>query len=227
VSTEDKQDLQSSRAWRVTRATALIEPHGGQVTCEFFDHGQSRSVPPQRRPEASRLLSALASPDRDFDAVVIGEPQRAFYGAQFGSTFLLFAHWGVPLWVPEISGAIDPGNEAHDLIMSVFGGSQRRAEPHPHQDPRSHGGPGADRGPFPRRTTRPTATCSSTRGPHPNPARAADGRRLHALGTDQAAAAIVRRIFAQYIDGLTMQMIANGLTLESTPSPARSRLLAG
>jgi hypothetical protein len=36
-------------------------------------------------------------------------------------------------------------------------------------------------------------------GPHPNPARAADGRRLHALDVDEAAAAIVRRIFASYI----------------------------
>ncbi len=122
VSTEDNQDPKSSRAWQVARATALIEPHGGQVVAEFFDQGQSRSVPPQRRPEASRLLAALADPDRGFGAVVIGEPQRAFYGSQFGNTFPLFAHWGVPLWVPEVGGAIDPGNEAHDLIMSVFGG---------------------------------------------------------------------------------------------------------
>lgn len=29
----------------------------------------------------------------------------------------------MPLWVPEVGGPIDPENEAHDLIMSVFGGS--------------------------------------------------------------------------------------------------------
>jgi site-specific DNA recombinase len=52
----------------------------------------------------------------------VGEPQRAFYGNQFGNTFPLFAHYGVPLWVPEVGGPIDPHNEAHDLIMSVFGG---------------------------------------------------------------------------------------------------------
>ena len=28
----------------------------------------------------------------------------------------------MPLWVPEVGGPIDPDNEAHDLIMSVFGG---------------------------------------------------------------------------------------------------------
>lgn len=43
---------------------------------------------------------------RGFDAVVIGEPQRAFYGSQFGNTFPLFVHYGVPLWVPEVGGAI-------------------------------------------------------------------------------------------------------------------------
>jgi hypothetical protein len=49
-------------------------------------------------------------------------PQRAFYGNQFGNTYPLFAHYGIPLWVPEVGGPIDPDNEAHDLIMSVFGG---------------------------------------------------------------------------------------------------------
>ena len=122
VSTEDNQDPESSRGWQLTRAKTLIEPHGGQIVAEFFDIDKSRSIPPQRRPEASRLLAALADPNRGFEAVVVGEPQRAFYGNQFGNTFPIFAHYGVPLWVPEVGGPIDPDNEAHDLIMSVFGG---------------------------------------------------------------------------------------------------------
>jgi hypothetical protein len=85
-------------------------------------HRQVPVDPPQRRPEASRLLAALADPDRGFEAVVVGEPQRAFYGNQFGNAFPLFTHYGVPLWVPEVGGPVDPDNEAHDLIMSVFGG---------------------------------------------------------------------------------------------------------
>ena len=39
VSTEDQQDPESSRAWQLSRSLALIEPHGGQVTSEFFDIG--------------------------------------------------------------------------------------------------------------------------------------------------------------------------------------------
>ena len=35
-------------------------------------------------------LKFLPSSDRGFEAVVIGEPQRAFYGAQFALTFRLF-----------------------------------------------------------------------------------------------------------------------------------------
>jgi site-specific DNA recombinase len=121
-STEDQQDPESSRAWQVGRATALIEPHGGVIVEQFFDAGQSRSIPWQRRPEAARLLQALHNPNRGWNAVVIGEPHRAFYGNQFGLTFPVFVHFGVQLWVPEVGGPIDPTNEAHDLIMSVFGG---------------------------------------------------------------------------------------------------------
>jgi hypothetical protein len=53
VSTEDRQDPESSRAWQFARGRALIEPHGGVIVA---------------------------------------------------------------------GGPIDPNNEAHDLIMSVFGG---------------------------------------------------------------------------------------------------------
>ena len=108
VSTEDQQDPESSRAWQLSRARSLIEPTGGVIVAEYFDIGQSRSIPWRRRPQASALLRDLANPDRGFDAVVIGEPQREFYGNQFGLTFLVFVHYGVQLWVPEVGGALDP-----------------------------------------------------------------------------------------------------------------------
>jgi hypothetical protein len=37
VSTEDRQDPKSSRAWQDARATSLIEPHGGVIVAKFFD----------------------------------------------------------------------------------------------------------------------------------------------------------------------------------------------
>ena len=42
-------------------------------------------------------------PTRRHEAVVVGEPQRAFYGAQFSDTFPVFVHFGVELWVPSDS----------------------------------------------------------------------------------------------------------------------------
>jgi hypothetical protein len=38
---------------------------------------------------------------------------------------LSFTYFGVQLWVPEVGGHIDPDNEAHDLVMSVFGGMSK------------------------------------------------------------------------------------------------------
>jgi site-specific DNA recombinase len=122
VSTEDQQDPESSRGWQLRRSRELIEPEGGEVVAEFFDIGQSRSVPWKRRPEASRLLELFRDPSRGFEAVVIGEPQRAFYGAQFALTFPLFVHYGVELWLPEVGGPVDPGSEAHDLVMTSLVG---------------------------------------------------------------------------------------------------------
>jgi site-specific DNA recombinase len=82
VSTEDAQDPETSRGWQLWRSRALIEPAGGEIVAEYFDIGQSRSLPWSRRPEASKLLAALKEPERGFSAVVVGEPERAFYGNQ-------------------------------------------------------------------------------------------------------------------------------------------------
>lgn len=129
VSTEDQQDPKSSRNWQLARSRQVIEPTGGEIVTEFFDIGQSRSLPWKRRPEAARLLETFPDEKRGFDAVVIGEPQRAFYGGQFGLTFPVFTHYGVGLWVPEVGGAIDPGSEAHDLVMALYGGMSKGNAP--------------------------------------------------------------------------------------------------
>jgi site-specific DNA recombinase len=218
-STEDQQDPESSRAWQLTRAGALIEPHGA-IVAEFFDVGQSRSLPWQRRPRSSALLAALRNPERGFEAVVIGEPQRAFYGNQFSLTFPLFVHYGVQLWVPEVGGPLDPENEAHDLVMSVFGGMSK-----------------GERSRIKLRVR--TAMASQTKlegrflggrppygyelvdlGPHPNPAKSADGRRLHGLGPDETTAPVVARIFAEFLAGRGIYLIAEGLTRDGIPCPS-------
>ena len=124
VSTEDMQDPVASRLWQLDRARTVIPPRS-EIVAELFDIDLSRSLPWARRPEASRLLAALADPDRGFSAVVIGEPARAFHGNQYGLTFPLFVHYGVDLWVPEVGGRIDPDSDAHDLMMQLYGGMSK------------------------------------------------------------------------------------------------------
>jgi len=219
-STEDQQDPESSRSWQITRAKALIEPHGGRIVTEYFDAGQSRAVPWQRRPKANALLQALKDPHRGFEAVVIGEPQRAFYGNQFGLVFPLFSHYNVPLWVPEVGGPIDPNNEAHDLIMSVFGGMSKgernrvkvRVRAAMAAQAKVEGRFLGGRPPYGYRLI--------DLGPHPNPSKAADGRQLHGLALDETAAPAVARIFAEYLQGRGLFAIAEELTRDGIPSPS-------
>lgn len=103
-STEDNQDPETSLGWQVGNARKFVEPLGGQVVAEFFDIGQSRSVTWDRRPEASRLLAELKRPNRGWDAVVVGEGTRCWFGNQFSLTAPRFAGYGVDLWVPEPGG---------------------------------------------------------------------------------------------------------------------------
>ncbi|MFC7535531.1 recombinase family protein [Actinoplanes sp. GCM10030250] len=220
VSTEDQQDPQASQAWQLSRARSLIEPAGGEVVAEFFDIGLSRSLPWKRRPEALRLLDAIKSPDRDFAAVVIGEPQRAFYGSQFGMTFPVFVHYGVGLWVPEVGGAIDPGSDAHDLVMALYGGMSKgernrikiRVRSAMQAQTELEGRYLGGRPPYGYRLI--------DAGPHPNPAKAAQGKQLHRLDPDPVTEPIVKRIFTEYVAGRGMTSIARGLTQDGIPCPS-------
>jgi site-specific DNA recombinase len=232
VSTEDQQDPTSSRNWQLARSRQVIEPAGGEVIEEFFDIGQSRSLPWKRRPEATRLLDAFRDPRRGFDAVVIGEPQRAFYGNQFGLTFPVFVHFGIGLWVPEVGGAVDPGSDAHDLVMSLYGGMSKGERNRIKTRVRAAmaaqaGVEGRFLGGRP-----PYGYELADAGPHPNPSKAAIGQRLRRLEPDAVAAPIVERIFDEYLNGRGLYVIAEGLTRDgilspSAHDPGRNRHRAG
>jgi hypothetical protein len=61
------------RVWQLGNARKFVEPLGGRVVVEFFDIGQSRSVPWERRAHASQMLAALKDPGRGWSAIVVGE----------------------------------------------------------------------------------------------------------------------------------------------------------
>jgi DNA invertase Pin-like site-specific DNA recombinase len=220
VSTEDQQDPTASRGWQLARARALIEPQGGVIVAEYFDIGQSRSLPWPRRPEAAALLEGLRDPGRGFDAVVIGEPARAFYGHQCSLTFPVFVHFDVELWVPEVGGRVDPGSEAHDLVMSMYGGMSKGERQRIKIRVRAAMADQAAREGRFLGGRPPYGYTLGDAGAHPNPAKAADGRRLHRLEVDPVAAPIVVRIFDQYLAGAGLYAIAEGLTRDRVPSPS-------
>jgi len=113
VSTEDYQDPVTSRARQRDLAGALVAGHG-RIVAEYFDAGQSRMLPWARRPQAAALLAAMADPERGFDAIVIGEYDRAFCGAQYAAMAPLFEHYAIQLWTPEAGGRIDHCAEQHE-----------------------------------------------------------------------------------------------------------------
>src|SRR6266702_600353 len=202
------------------RSRRRPDPAVGQIVAEFFDLGQSRSLPWKRRPQAALLLEALKDPGRGFDAVVIGEPHRAFYGNQFSLIFPLFEHYGVQLWVPEVGGAVDPASEAHDLVMSVFGGMSKgernrikiRVRSAMQAQTKVEGRYLGGRPPYGYRLV--------DAGPQPNPAKAAAGKRLHVLELDPVIAPVVARIFRDYLNGIGIWALAERLTAEGIPCPS-------
>ena len=124
VSTEDWQDPVTSRARQRDQAAAPAAGHG-VIVAAFFDVGESRTLPWTRRPQAAALVAALADPDRGWDAIVIGEYERAFYGGQYASMAPLFEHYGIQLWMPEAGGAVRGGGD-HEQLMLALGLQSKR-----------------------------------------------------------------------------------------------------
>jgi site-specific DNA recombinase len=125
VSTEDWQDPVTSRARQREQAEALVCGHG-VIVAEFFDVGESRTVAWARRPQSAALVAQLADPDRGWDAVVVGEYERAFYGSQYAAMAPLFEHYGVQLWMPEVGGRVDYQSEHDEKTMTGLGLSSKR-----------------------------------------------------------------------------------------------------
>ncbi|WP_265521044.1 recombinase family protein [Oerskovia flava] len=229
VSTEDAQDPQASRAWQLKRSRDLVSPLDHEIVAEFFDIGQSRSLPWRRRPQAAALLEEVKSATRRFDGIVIGEPQRAFYGHQFSMTFPVLTHYGVALFVPEVGGAVDPDSDAHEIVMSLFGGMsksertriQKRTKSSMHELARNTDRFLGGRPPYGYRL--------ADVGPHPNPAKAAAGQRAHRLIADETTASNVRLIFELYATGdhglnaIAQRLTDEGIASPSASDPARNR----
>jgi DNA invertase Pin-like site-specific DNA recombinase len=219
VSTEDWQDPVTSRARQREQAEALVRGHG-QIVAELFDVGKSRTVAWPRRPQAAALVAQLADPDRGWDAIVIGEYERAFYGSQYAAMAPLFEHYGIQLWMPEVGGRVDYQSEHDEKTMTVLGLSSKREITRTSirvrtamaAQTREQGRYLGGRPPYGYRL--------ADAGPHPNKAHAAWGRRAHRLDPDPATAHVVRWIFAQRLDGHSVARIARALNEARVPCPS-------
>ena len=173
-----------------------------------------------RRPRSAALVAQLAEPGRGWDAVVIGEYERAFYGSQYAAVAPLFEHYGVPLWMPETGGRVDYASEHDEKTMTVLGLSSKREITRTSirvrtamaVQAREQGRYLGGRPPYGYRL--------ADAGPHPNKAHAAWGRRAHRLDPDPATAHVVRWIFAQRLAGHSVARIARALNEGGVPCPS-------
>ena len=183
VLTEDHQDPVTSRVRQRDQAGALVAGHG-RIVAEFFDVGESRVLAWARRPQAAALVAQLADTGRGWDAVVIGEYERAFYGGQYASMAPLLEHYGIELWTPEAGGRVDFHAEDHEQMMMALGLQSKREITRTRirvrtamaAQTREQGRYLGGRPPYGYRL--------ADAGPHPNKAHAAWGRRAHRLEPD-------------------------------------------
>ena len=219
VSTEDWQDPVTSRARQREQAVVLVAGHG-RVVAEFFDSGESRMLPWARRPQAAALVAQLTDPDRGWDAIVIGEYERAFYGSQYALMAPLFEHYGVGLWMPEVGGRVDWHAEDHEQTMLALGLSSKREITRTRirvrtamaAQTREQGRYLGGRPPYGYRL--------GDAGPHPNKVHAAWGRRAHRLEPDPVTAPVVQWMFRQRLAGHSAARITRALNDAGVPCPS-------
>ncbi|MEV0703305.1 recombinase family protein [Saccharopolyspora sp. NPDC050389] len=219
MSTKEFQHRETSRRWQLEVAEETIVGRG-VIVAEYFDEGCSRRSPWTKRPSAAALLAAVQSADCDFDAVIVGEYERAFCGNQFRNVMAALAGQGVQLWLPEAAGPVDLGDPAHQALMLLLGSQSRREVLRAR-----HRVMAAMR----------TQACAQGRflggrppygyrlvdaGPHPNQAHARWGRRVHQLEPDPVTAPWVRWIFQQRAAGRSIAGLARELNDRGVPCPS-------
>jgi len=219
VSTEDWQDPVTSRARQLTQAQELAAGYG-RITGEYFDAGRSRVLPWARRPQAAALLAAMADPGRGFDAVVVGEYERAFHGSQYALMAPLFEHYGVQLWMPEAGGRVNFAAEGDEHLMLSLGVQSKREITRTRirvrtamaAQTREQGRYLGGRPPYGYRL--------GDAGPHPNREHASWGRRARRLEPDPQTAPVVQWIFVQRLAGHSLARITRALTEAGIPCPS-------
>jgi DNA invertase Pin-like site-specific DNA recombinase len=219
TSTAEFQDPVTSRAWQREVAATLVAGHG-TITTEFFDVGVSRRVSWERRPQAAALLERAQNPDRLFDAVVVGEFERAFTDRQVEQVARLLQRDGVLVWLPEAGGPVDLDAPTHRMLMQVLAAqSQREVVRSRHRTMAAMTAQTIEQGRF-LGGRPPYGYRLVDAGPHPNQAHAGWGRRCHRLAPDPVTAPQVQWMFAERLAGRSVAGIARELNERGVPCPS-------
>ena len=219
TSTAEYQDPVTSQAWQREMAATLIAGHG-KITVEFFDVGCSRRVSWERRPEAAALLEQALGADPPFDAVVVGEFERAFTNRQFEQVARRLRRHDIGVWLPEAGGPVDLDAPAHRVLMQVLAAqSQREVVRSRHRTVAAMTAQTVQQGRF-LGGRPPYGYRLVDAGPHPNQAHAAWGRRCHRLAPDPVTAPHVRWMFAERLAGRSVAGIARELNERGVPCPS-------
>lgn len=83
-------------------------------------------MPWGKRRQAAAVLAAAADPGRGFDAVVVGEFERAFTGGQAIPVIALLNSHGVQVWLPEAQGPVDLTEPDHRALVMMLGHQSQR-----------------------------------------------------------------------------------------------------
>ncbi|MEW2505950.1 recombinase family protein [Amycolatopsis sp. NPDC047767] len=219
MSTVEFQERETSLGWQREAAEETIRGHG-VIVAEYFDEGYSRRLPWRERPAAAQLMAAAEQPNCSFDAVVIGEYERAFYGDQFDAVLTALRAQGIQLWLPEAGCPVNLDDPVHQALMLLLGSQSRREVLRTrhrvlaamHIQTRVQGRFLGGRPPYGYRL--------ADAGPHPNRAHANWGRRMHRLEPDPATARWVRWIFEERATGRSVAGIARELNERGIPCPS-------
>jgi hypothetical protein len=172
-------------------------------------------------------LAAAEGPDHEFDAVVVGEYERAFYGDQFRQVVARLNAAGVQVWLPEAGGPVELDSPVHQALMVLLGAqAQREVVRARHRvlaamrvQTRVQGRFLGGRPPYGYRL--------ADAGSHPNAVHARWGRRLHVLEPDPVTAPWVEWIFSERAQGrsvasLVRELNDRGVACPSSADPGRN-----
>ena len=224
TSTDDQQNPEESLRWQLSRASALIVGTGG----DRVGHPRHRRLPVRSLAPASRSgpTHRSNSPTRlgagpGSSSASRSEPsgRRAKCRTSCRSSHTGASSSGCPKSVVPV----DPESEAHDLLMSLFGGlskaERNRLRVRVRTSMKAMAPEGrylGGRPPYGYRLVR-------TGVPHPNPEKARQGIELTNLAVDPETSKVVQQIFAWRVEGVGFRTIAARLSEQGIPLPLGGR----